>query len=624
MPSSGGSAITSFEIFRSTDDIIFSSVGTTTTLIFSDTVPNAGTFYYKLSAINLVGTGLQSPSSNITTPNVPDAITDLAVSVITDTTATLTWTAPNSNGSNIVDYTLYRDGVLISTSATTGFSDTGLITQTSYVYTVYARNNVGLSLISNSVTQVTDFNSAITSYVIERESPIGGGFTELITLGSVLSYSDGSLSPVTEYNYRILAVNGYGNSPTSTSSATTVSAPPTSLIVHDRSHTLTTALDLEWVAPVPSTGVNGYKITYETPVGNGFGTLVANTSNTNLYYNHTGLNAGQFYNYKVQALTPHGESQVSNSYAFTPHKLSDAVDDLVVTSNALLQHVLNWSTPDNLYGTLSGYMINYTTPAGDPQTIHTSDTGSATTTINVSGLNPTIEYSFRIAAVTYHGVNATGNIGNGTTSSEIEVGDLDFSVQVNPNASPINYVLYNVDSSTDDVQVVFDSALNLDCSITERNTGDITNYTSISETTSGSNVYHNFTVTNAGLATGLDFDCWDTTDITVNGQYTLTQGLSSSIFGGYGNVPMFSLMSNFTNGLYGTEGEFAGIDLITLFIVIVSMLFFNRTNPALGVGGMFMFLGVAWAFELIPWTSGLLGAIAVMLVFAIGQGMKNR
>ena len=54
------------------------------------------------------------------------------------------------------------------------------------------------------------------------------------------------------------------------------------------------------------------------------------------------------------------------------------------------------------------------------------------------------------------------------------------------------------------------------------------------------------------------------------------------------------------------------------------MLFFNRTNPALGVGGMFMFLGVAWAFELIPWTSGLLGAIAVMLVFAIGQGMKNR
>ena len=223
-------------------------------------------------------------------------------------------------------------------------------------------------------------------------------------------------------------------------------------------------------------------------------------------------------------------------------------------------------------------MINYTTPAGDPQTIHTSDTGSTTTTINISGLNPTIEYSFRIAAVTYHGVNATGNIGNGTTSSEIEVGDLDFSVQVNPNASPINYVLYNVDSSTDDVQVVFDSALNLDCSITERNTGDITNFSSISETTSGSNVYHNFTVTNAGLATGLDFDCWDTTDITVNGQYTLTQGLSASAFGGYGNIPMFSLM----------------------------------------------FLGVAWAFELIPWTSGLLGAIAVMLVFAIGQGMKNR
>lgn len=654
LPSSGGSAITSFEIFRSTDDITYTSVGTTSNLIFYDTVPNAGLYHYKFASTNLVGTGSQSPSSNITTANEPDAITDLATSAITDTTATLTWTAPNSNGSDIVDYTLYRDGVLISTSATTGFSDTGLITQTSYDYTVYARNNVGLSLISNSVTQVTDgvagvvpltattaamdqinltwtepnnYNSAITNYIIERESPTGGGFTTLITLGSVLSYSDGSLTAVTEYNYRITAVNGYGNGATSTSSAITLPAPPTNLTVNDCYHTCTTQLNLEWVAPVLSTGVNGYKITFETPVGGGFSTLVANTTTTTLYYNHTGLVSGQFYNYKVQTLTAVGESQVSNAYSYSPHKLPDSVDDLVVTTNSLLQFILNWSVPDNLYGTLSGYMINYTTPAGDPTTIYISDSGSPSTTSTISGFDPTVEHSFRVSAVTTHGTNATlGNISNGTITSEILIGSLTIdSSAVNPDVVPIWYVLSNVDANTDEVDVYFKpSSGAVDCTLTERNTGVETNYTSIAETVDGSNVFHTFTVTNAGNGVAIDFDCWDSTDLSINEQYALTQADASSAFGGFGNVPMFSLMANYTSGLYGTDGEFAGIDLITLFIVIVSMLFFNRTNPALGVGGMAMMLGVAWYFEVIPWTSGVLGGIAVVLVLALGQGLKNR
>jgi hypothetical protein len=31
-------------------------------------------------------------------------------------------------------------------------------------------------------------------------------------------------------------------------------------------------------------------------------------------------------------------------------------------------------------------------------------------TTTISGLNPTVEYSFRVAANTYHGINATGGI----------------------------------------------------------------------------------------------------------------------------------------------------------------------------------------------------------------------
>jgi hypothetical protein len=96
-----------------------------------------------------------------------------------------------------------------------------------------------------------------------------------------------------------------------------------------------------------------------------------------------------------------------------------------MTPNALLQFDAAWTAP-NLWGTLLGYQINYTTPAGDPQTIYTSTNPGVTATI--SGLNPTVEYSFRVAAVTNHGINATGgNIANATASSEIAVGDLTFA-----------------------------------------------------------------------------------------------------------------------------------------------------------------------------------------------------
>ena len=245
-------------------------------------------------------------------------------------------------------------------------------------------------------------------------------------------------------------------------------------------------------------------------------------------------------------------------------------------------------------------------------------------TATISGLDPTVEYSFRVAANTYHGINATfGNIENATASSEIAVGDLDFDAGTNPDANPIWYENYIVDANTNDVQVRFDAALVVDCTITERISGDVTTYTGLAETVSPDGyVYHNFTVTNAGNDI-LDWDCYDQTDALVNGQYSLVQSESASGVGGLGNVPLFQQMGNFTAGLYGTEGEFAGIDLITLFIVIVSMLGFNRQNPALGVGVMAVMLGAAWYYELIPWTSGVLGGIAIVVVLAIGQGTKK-
>jgi hypothetical protein len=424
-----------------------------------------------------------------------------------------------------------------------------------------------------------------------------------------------SVSALTEggYNFTGNVLNITTTSPLITGVA------PTGLTVNDCYHTCSTQLNLEWTATLMD-NINGFRIFVESPVGNGFTTDSANTTNSNTYYNATSLTAGQFYNFKVAAMNETGISENSTAYVQSPHKLPYSVTDLTITPNALLQFDGAWTAP-TLYGTLTGYQINYTTPAGDPVTIYTSTNPGVTAVI--SGLNPTVEYSFRVAANTYHGINATfGNIANATASSEIAVGDLTFDAGINPDVEPIWYENYVVDTTTNDIQVRYDAGLTVDCTVTERISGNVNTFTGLSETAETGYVYHNFTVTNAGNDI-LDWDCYDQADSLVNGQYSLTQSESSSGVGGFANVPLFSQMSNFTDGLYGTEGNFAGIDLITLFIVIISMLGFNRQNPALGVGVMAVMLGAAWYFELIPWTSGVLGGIAVVVVLAIGQGTKK-
>ncbi len=69
-------------------------------------------------------------------------------------------------------------------------------------------------------------SSAIKGYKIERESPVGGGFSTVTAdTGSVATYyKDTGLSASAVYNYRVSAVNNNGTGSTSNESNTTTSA----------------------------------------------------------------------------------------------------------------------------------------------------------------------------------------------------------------------------------------------------------------------------------------------------------------------------------------------------------------------------------------------------------------
>src|SRR5205807_4608736 len=93
----GGSAITGYEIERSTDggttwSTIQSNTGSTSTT-YSDTGLVASTSYtYQVSAINLVGTSSPSNTSSATLSVPPDAPTGVTATPKSSTQITVSWT----------------------------------------------------------------------------------------------------------------------------------------------------------------------------------------------------------------------------------------------------------------------------------------------------------------------------------------------------------------------------------------------------------------------------------------------------------------------------------------------------------------------------------------------------
>ena len=639
-PNAGGSAITNYDLYRSsTSGSGFAIVQAGVTgLTHTDTTPSAGTWYYTVAANNLVGSSAQSPELSVSTPTVPSAVSDLAGSTVSDTAINLTWSAPSNGGSNIIDYSVYRDGVSIDTVTTPGYSDTGLTQQTSYTYTVYARNNVGNSLVSNSVSQEThgvpavvpsfqatsasldaitlswtepnDYNSAITSYVIERESPVGGGFAPLDTISPATTYSDTGLVSVQEYNYRIKAVNAYGNGPTTTSSTITLPAPPTDVVVTPS--TSTSELTVTWTTPTLTTGITGYQLVREDGIGTGFNpvTIASGTSFTD-----TGLSTNIYYNYKMASVTVQGNSAYSNTYAQTTFHVPDPVTSLSATAGELIDASLTWSSPSTPYGTITNYEIyqSTTTPAVPTTLIDT--VSSSVQSYTATNLDPTVTYYWMVAPVTIHGSNNSGNIASATATSEIVIGDIELSTDVNTDTVDILFEQVRTGNSTA-LTVTYPNTYDLTCETEYKFGRNTQSYSNLVPTTvSSTKSSHTFNFNNSANEI-ISIRCYD--ENTNPGGVNPNDPNDGKDQINFSTQPIVTQVNDFQKGLYGISGGFGIFDLATLFVVIISMVGFNRKNPAVGVGIMITFIGAMAYFGIIETPTIVMGAIALVAVLAIG------
>ena len=155
--------ISQVEFFRGS-----TSLGVDTSSPYSVTWSNAAAGSYSLTAVardnanatttsSAVSVTVTPPSNDTTPPSVPGG---LASTGRTNTTISLSWSAStdNAGGSGVAGYDVYRNGGVVGSPGGTSFTDSGLTRNTSYSYTVRARDNATNASAQSGAINVTTTN----------------------------------------------------------------------------------------------------------------------------------------------------------------------------------------------------------------------------------------------------------------------------------------------------------------------------------------------------------------------------------------------------------------------------------------------------------------------------------
>ncbi len=467
--SNGGSPITGYNIYRgqtpggeSATPIATNVPGTS----FTDTGEvNGSPYYYKVAAVNAVGTSPQS-SEVSATPRATVASAPLGlVASAADGSVALAWQMPTSDGgSGITSYNVYRgtsaggEGAtpIATNVALRTFTDSTVSNGTAYFYKVAAVNAVGPSPQSNEASATpraataapsapqslaatatnatvaltwsapaSNGGSAITGYNVYRGTTTGGeSLTPVASNVSGTGFTDTGLSNGTAYFYKVAAVNGVGTSPLSNEATATPSASvpsaPTGLVASAGVGSVV----LAWSAPASNGGsvVTGYNVYRGTTAGGeALAPVASNVTGTG--FTDTGLSNGTTYFYKVAAVNAVGPSVLSNEASATPAAavtVPSAPTGLTGTAgNGSV--VLAWSAPASNGGSaVTGYNVyRGTTTGGEalaPVASNVTGTGFTDT-----GLSNGTTYFYKVAAVNAVGPSVLSNEASATPAAAVTV-----------------------------------------------------------------------------------------------------------------------------------------------------------------------------------------------------------
>ena len=443
-PFDEGSAITSYTV-TATDSTTPANGGQTASGSASPIsvtgLTNGDSYTFTVTATNGDGAGDPSDGSNSVTPSaVPDAPTGVTASA-GDTSATVGFTAPSSEGSDITGYTVTAtdsttpaNGGQTVSGAASPITVTGLTNGDSYTFTVTATNGDGTgsasaasaavvpstvpdaptgvaatagdSSASVSFAAPSDEGSDITGYTVtatDSTTPADGGQT-----------ASGSSSPITvtgltngdSYTFTVVAINGDGTGPVSAASNSVAPSAVPDAPTGVAATAGNSSASVTWTAPSDEgSPITGYTVTAtdSTDVANGGQTVSSATAPVTV----TGLTNGDSYTFTVTATNSLGSGIASAaSPAVVPSTVPDAPTGVVATAGDS-SAVVGWNPAGDEGSPITGYTVT---------TSHSTATcTTATTFCTVTGLANNTAYTFTVTATNADGTGAASLPSNSVT-----------------------------------------------------------------------------------------------------------------------------------------------------------------------------------------------------------------
>jgi hypothetical protein len=429
------------------------------TEIYSDIAIEPDRIYeYRVRAENIGGASSYSNIVAINVVPIPTAPSGLTATEISETEVSLAWT-DNSNNEDSFIIRRRVSGGTYSDIATVGedvdtYLDNTVIPGTTYQYTVRAINIGGQSSNSNQVTidvipapitpsgltaeQLsvdeislfwTDNSDNEDNFVLER-SVNGGGFSTLVTLSTNnTTYLDASIAPGNNYEYRVKAINTYGESDySSTVNLTALPAPevPTGLTA---TQLTTTEVEINWTDN--SDNEDNFVLERNTN-GGGFSILITLSANISSYLDAS-VSPGNNYEYRIKALNTYGESDYSNTVNLTVLPAPDAPSGLSAIQLTTTEVDITWTdNSDNE----DNFVLERSVNGGGFNTLITLWANSST--FSDFDVIPGNNYSYRIKAINTYGESDYSNIVNltvfpapnvptGLTATQLTINEIDIT-----------------------------------------------------------------------------------------------------------------------------------------------------------------------------------------------------
>ena len=376
-------------------------VGTSASTTFNLTGLSQNTTYAlsvraKDAGGNVSGNSNEVSVTTLSDTQAPTAPTNLVASNVTDSGASLSWTASTDNV-DVSDYDVYRGTSIIATVIGTTHQVSGLAANTNYDFTVVAKDAVGNQSAASNVVSITTDNVAVT-YCTSASTNVNDEYIGRVQLNTIDNSSGAQFySDFTSLSTTLVKGSQYTITVTPTWTGTIYNEGYSVWIDYNRNGDFTDAGEQVWTQAVTST----------TPVSGNFTVPVGAIENSTrmrvaLKYNGIPTSCESFQYGEVEDYTIVLQASVPDTTA--PTAPTNLVASNVTDSGA----GLSWTASTDNVG-VSGYDVYQST------SIIATVTG---TTYQVSGLTANTNYDFTVVAKDAAGnVSAASNVVSVTTDT---------------------------------------------------------------------------------------------------------------------------------------------------------------------------------------------------------------